>query len=65
MDSAIDASASEICRSTLMAVRAGASMAPDMSVTSPPRLVSSVVNHFRVGDQLYGFSGSESPSQQT
>lgn len=48
-----------------MSDKAGASIAPDISVTRPPKLVKTVVNHFRLVDQFWGFEGSEGPSQDT
>lgn len=65
MDKARDASASEIRRSWPMTASPGANMAPDMSVTRPPRLVKIAVAHFAFWDQLRGLVGSEGESQAT
>jgi hypothetical protein len=47
IDKTNDASFSEILRSLAMSRKPGASIAPDINVTRPPKLTKIVVNHLR------------------
>ncbi len=65
MDRKICASSSAVPRSSEMAWSDVASMAPDMSVTSPPLERRMVMAHLRRRGQLNGCCGSASPCHVT
>lgn len=65
IDKTNDASFSEMLRSFPMSCNPGASIAPDIKVTRPPKLTRIVVNHLRFRLQFRGFKGSEELSQDT
>lgn len=65
MDNAIWLSSGWMFKALLISDSAGAIIAPDMSVTRPPREVRSVAAHFLHRGQFLGFVGSSGPSHVT